>query len=86
MVLVFDQFFGGDMKATAGAVKQSKREMSPTMEFQTIGKEQVIVWSIPTTPEKRKAAGERIIKAMPPAIKPGQKSASELLRDYRDGK
>ena len=52
----------------------------------TIKRGQVVVCRTETTPAKRKSAVTRLLKGMPPAVKPGQKPAHVLLAEYRAGK
>jgi hypothetical protein len=44
------------------------------------------IFTTPTTPEKRRAAADRLLRNMPPPVKKGEKPAHVLLAEYRAGK
>lgn len=74
------------MKASHAVKAAAPRRKAGAVEMRPLEEGVVVVYYKPTTPEKRRAAVDHLLRTMPPPVKPGEKPAHELLAEYRAGK
>lgn len=66
-------------------VARSKNAVLYVIDEKALKPGSAVVFSKPTTRAKQRAAALALLKGMPPPVKPGEKSATELLAEYRAG-
>ena len=90
MPSIFDELFGklGIVKTRTQKPEARRESAVPTafMAMEEMKPGSAYIFTTPTTPEKRRAAADRLLRNMPPAVKKGEKPAHVLLAEYRAGK
>lgn len=73
------------MKSASKAAVVPASSRKPAAESRLIKGGEFVDYYLPTTPAKRKAAVDRLLRHMPPAVKRGEKPAHVLLAEERAG-
>lgn len=74
------------MKADVKPVVPTTSPSTGSVEARRLKTGETAVFSQRTTAAKRKAAADRLLRSMPPAVKSGQKPAHALLAESRAGR